>query len=48
MSERRDLNSRPPEPHSGALPGYATLRKILEINRIIHYPPNNNMIAHTF
>jgi hypothetical protein len=25
-SERRDLNPRPPEPHSGALPGCATLR----------------------
>ncbi len=25
-SERGDLNPRPPEPHSGALPGCATLR----------------------
>jgi hypothetical protein len=26
-SEREDLNLRPPEPHSGALPGCATLRR---------------------
>jgi hypothetical protein len=26
LSERGDLNPRPPEPHSGALPGCATLR----------------------
>jgi hypothetical protein len=26
LSERRDLNPGPPEPHSGALPGCATLR----------------------
>ena len=28
-SERQDLNLRPPQPHCGALPGCATLRKII-------------------
>src|SRR4030065_2170857 len=28
MSERRDLNPRPPEPHSGTLPGCATFRYV--------------------
>ena len=28
LSERRDLNPRPPEPHSGTLPGCATFRYV--------------------
>lgn len=28
-SERGDLNPRPPEPHSGTLPGCATFRNII-------------------
>src|SRR5437016_6845448 len=34
QSGRRDLNPRPPEPHSGALPGCATSRSV--ISRIHH------------
>lgn len=33
-SERRDSNPRPPEPHSGALPGCATLRIALAMSGI--------------
>ena len=39
MSERMDLNHRPPEPHSGALPDYATPRCVK-----LQPVPNTNKI----
>ena len=34
-SGREDLNLRPPEPHSGALPGCATPRVIIMLSGIV-------------
>ena len=52
VSGRRDLNPRPPEPHSGALPGCATSRfgsSNLEPNRlgsIVAHDSSNNPTRH--
>ena len=40
-SERRDLNPRPPEPHSGTLPGCATFRFDYNYNIDNKYSKNN-------
>jgi hypothetical protein len=41
LSERGDLNPGPPEPHSGALPGCATLR--LSSTSLRNHPYNNEI-----
>ena len=38
LSGRRDLNPRPPEPHSGALPGCATSRSgVLQVLNLAEF-----------
>lgn len=45
-SERGDLNPRPPEPHSGALPGCATLRNLIHRFQLFQYMCQNIFYFH--